>query len=177
MLKLDAVSRRYFCQLKLFLYDIDAVGQPMPAKPPSPPASHAAPRLVEPMKDREAREGEPVQFQCRIVGVPDPVVQWFYNNQIIKPSKYFQLSADPASGCYGLSIAGVFPEDDGSYKCVARNPVGEVACIAQLRVIRECSSITMMTDTMIVAMLSFTRHISLELLNPLTPTVVIWVQL
>ena len=112
------------------------VGQPM-AKPPSPPASHAAPRLVEPMKDREVREGEPVQFQCRIVAVPDPFVQWFYNNQIIKPSKYFQLSADPASGCYGLSIAGVFPEDDGAYKCVARNPVGEVACIAQLRVVRK----------------------------------------
>jgi len=117
--------------------DNDTVGQPMPAKPPSPPLSHAAPRLVEAMKDREVREGEPVQFQCRIVGVPDPVVQWFYNNQIIKPSKYFQLSADPASGHYGLSIAGVFPEDDGSYKCVARNPVGEVACIAQLRVIRK----------------------------------------
>jgi len=109
----------------------------MAAKPPSPPTSHAAPRLVEPMKDREAREGEPVQFQCRIVAAPDPVVQWFYNNQLIKPSKYFQLSVDPASGCYGLSIAGVFPEDDGAYKCVARNPVGEVACIAQLRVIRE----------------------------------------
>jgi len=116
---------------------LDAVGQQMPVKPPSPPTSHAAPRLVEPMKDREVREGEPVQFQCRIVAVPDPVVQWFYNNQIIKPSKYFQLSSDSASGYYRLSIAGVFPEDDGSYKCVARNPVGEVACIAQLRVIRE----------------------------------------
>ena len=109
----------------------------MQAKQPSPPTSHAAPRLVEPMMDREVREGEPVQFQCRIVGVPDPVVQWFYNNQIIKPSKYFQLSADSTSGYYRLTIAGVFPEDDGSYKCVARNPVGEVACIAQLRVIRK----------------------------------------
>jgi len=56
----------------------------MPAKPPSPPLSHAAPRLVEAMKDREVREGEPVQFQCRIVGVPDPVVQWFYNNQVMQ---------------------------------------------------------------------------------------------
>jgi len=56
---------------------------------------------------------------------------------VIKPSKYFQLSADPVSGSYALSIAGVFPEDDGAYKCVARNPVGEVACIAQLRVARE----------------------------------------
>ena len=30
---------------------------------------------------------------------------------------------------------------DGAYKCVARNLVGEVACIAQLRVIRQFSSI------------------------------------
>jgi len=61
-------------------------GQPLAAKPPSPPTSHAAPRLVEPMKDREVREGEPVQFQCRISAVPDPVVQWFYNNQVATSS-------------------------------------------------------------------------------------------
>jgi Immunoglobulin I-set domain len=93
---------------------------------------------MEPMRDQQVREGDPVQFRCRIVGTPDPAVQWYYNNQLIKPSKYFQLTSDPSTGYYGLSIAGVFPEDDGAYKCVARNPAGEVTCIAQLRVICKC---------------------------------------
>ena len=106
------------------------------------------------MKDQTVREGEPVQFQCRIAGVPDPVVQWYYNNQIIKPSKYFQLLANPATGTYSLSIAGVFPEDDGVYKCVARNPAGEVTCIANLRVIR------MFTNILFAVFFSLTKAFS-----------------
>jgi hypothetical protein len=111
-------------------------GKPEQIKPPSPTTAYAAPRLIEPMRDQQVREGDPVQFRCRIAATPDPVVQWYYNNQLIKPSKYFQLTSDPSNGYYGLAIAGVFPEDDGAYKCIARNPAGEVTCIAQLRVIR-----------------------------------------
>ena len=110
-------------------------GHPEQVKPSSPPASFVAPQLLEPIRDHQVNEGEPVQFRCNIVGTPEPLVQWFYNNQPIKPSKYFQLSSE--NGYHILNIAGVFPEDEGTYKCTARNPIGEVTCIAQLRVIRE----------------------------------------
>jgi len=75
-----------------------------------------------------------VQLRCRVTGAPEPAITWYYNNVVIKPSKYFQLSAEPG-GVHSLNIAGVFPEDDGAYKCVARNPAGEVASTARLRVI------------------------------------------
>ena len=60
------------------------------------------------------------------------MVQWYYNNTIIKPSKYFQMKS--AGGEHTLVIAGAFPEDEGIYKCIARNQAGEVTCIAHLKV-------------------------------------------
>lgn len=110
-------------------------GQPSQVKPPSPPASHSAPQLQEPIRDLQANEGDSIQFHCKIAGTPEPVVQWYYNNQIIKPSKYFQMSSE--NGYHTLTIAGVFPEDEGTYKCTARNPVGEINSIGHLKVIRK----------------------------------------
>ena len=66
------------------------------------------------------------------LAVPEPVVQWYYNNQVIKPSKYFQMYS--SNGTYTLTLAGAFPEDEGIYKCTARNQAGEVTCIAHLKV-------------------------------------------
>lgn len=37
-------------------------------------------------------------------------------------------------GVHTLTITGAFPEDEGVYKCTARNQAGEVTCIAHLRV-------------------------------------------
>ena len=66
---------------------------------------------------------------------PDPVVQWYYNNQMIKSSKYFQMRSE--RGVHRLTITGAFPEDEGTYKCIARNQSGEVTCIAHLTVTRK----------------------------------------
>ncbi|MRB67782.1 hypothetical protein GH825_30980, partial [Bacillus thuringiensis] len=77
-------------------------------------------------------EGVPAVFECKISATPDPVVQWYYNSQMIKPSKYFQMHSN--RGVHRLTITGAFPEDEGTYKCIARNQSGEVTCIAHLTV-------------------------------------------
>ncbi len=59
-------------------------------------------------------------------------LQWYYNNQAIKPSKYFQMTSK--DGVHTLHITGAFPEDQGVYKCQALNQAGEVTCIAHLKV-------------------------------------------
>ena len=61
-----------------------------------------------------------------------PSFQWYYNNQAIKPSKYFQMTSQ--NGVHTLHITGAFPEDQGVYKCQALNQAGEVTCIAHLKV-------------------------------------------
>jgi hypothetical protein len=62
-----------------------------------------------------------------------PVVSWYRNNQLVKPSKYFQMSST-TEGLHTLSIMEAFPEDTGTYKCVARNKAGEVFCLTFLKV-------------------------------------------
>jgi len=38
---------------------------------------------------------------------------------------------------YTLRISEAFPEDEGVYKCIAKNPAGEVTTSANLRVLGE----------------------------------------
>ncbi len=100
-------------------------------KPVAPTAAQA-PKLIEPMRDQHVDEGNPATFFCKIQGSPEPVIQWYYNNQAIKPSKYFRMTSQ--NGVHTLYITGAFPEDQGVYRCQALNQAGEVTCIAHLKV-------------------------------------------
>ena len=113
-------------------------GAVAPASKPADVTAQSAPQLLTPLQDSQAKEGESVTLSCKVTASPEPVVQWYHNNQLIKPSKYFQMTSQ--GGVHSLHIAGAFPEDDGVYKCVARNPAGEVTCIAHLSVQRESKS-------------------------------------
>lgn len=53
--------------------------------------------------------------------------------QVIKPSKYFQMQKE--GDLCTLRISEAFPEDEGVYKCIAKNPAGEVTTSANLRVL------------------------------------------
>lgn len=53
--------------------------------------------------------------------------------QVIKPSKYFQMQKE-GDFCT-LRISEAFPEDEGIYKCIAKNPAGEITTSANLRVL------------------------------------------
>ena len=63
----------------------------------------------------------------------DPVVTWYRNNQLVKPSKYFKMDSS-MDGVHTLTIMEAFPEDAGTYKCVARNKAGEVTVVTSLKV-------------------------------------------
>ncbi|EDW33137.1 GL24635 [Drosophila persimilis] len=50
----------------------------------------------------------------------------------VKPSRYFQMSRQ--GEYYQLIISEAFPEDEGTYKCVAENKLGSIQTSAQLKV-------------------------------------------
>ncbi|ESO04843.1 hypothetical protein HELRODRAFT_78293, partial [Helobdella robusta] len=106
-------------------------GEPRFVKAPSPPSTHTFPKLLQPLQDVTANEGESVQLKCVIVSEPYPVVTWYHNGQPIKPSKYFTMTSEP-NGSHVLKLAAVFSEDEGSYKCVARNAKGHVETSGKL---------------------------------------------
>ncbi|XP_018334860.1 titin [Agrilus planipennis] len=103
-----------------------------PSKPASPGAEKP-PVLVEPLRDQTIKEGQPAAFRCKITGKPAPTATWSKGNKVIKPSKYFQMVKE--ADFYTLKISEAFPEDEGTYKCVAQNPAGSVSTQAKLNVL------------------------------------------
>lgn len=97
------------------------------------PGTEKAPTIVEPLKEQTIREGSSALFKCRVVGKPTPGVQWYKGPNVIKPSKFFQMSRD--GDYYTLKVTEAFPEDEGVYKCELANSLGKVSSVANLRVL------------------------------------------
>ncbi|XP_018337981.1 PREDICTED: titin isoform X9 [Trachymyrmex septentrionalis] len=100
---------------------------------PTTPTIEKAPTILEPLRDQTIKEGTSVAFACRIAGKPIPTIQWKKADKVIKPSKYFQMQKE-GDFCT-LRISEAFPEDEGVYKCIAKNSAGEVTTSANLRVL------------------------------------------
>lgn len=96
------------------------------------PGNEKAPTIIEPLQSQSILEGRPVTFKTRVVGKPTPVGKWLKGENIIKQSKYFKMSRE--GEYYTLRISEAFPEDEGVYKCVISNNLGEVTTSASLKV-------------------------------------------
>ena len=121
----------FFNQLFLFFLFVVAA----PAKPSSPDVSKmAAPKLVQPASDVTVAEGECVTLTFKINAYPEPIVKWYHESQLIKQSKYFRMTSNYEKSEYYLTIAEAYPEDHGTYKCVARNKAGETTATVHLYV-------------------------------------------
>lgn len=74
-------------------------------------------------------------LQCKITGDPQPTVFWYKDAKILKAGQDFKISYD---GCLAtLEITEIFPEDEGQYTCIAKNPAGEGKTTCTLTVIGE----------------------------------------
>ena len=97
-------------------------------------SSTSAPRFALAMAEQNVPEGQSAVFRCRVAGHPAPQVSWEKDGQQIKPSRYFIMSQE-GSDTHVLRISEAFPEDEGTYRCVAANPSGQAQCSASLHVI------------------------------------------
>ncbi|XP_051161896.1 titin homolog isoform X2 [Leptopilina boulardi] len=82
------------------------------------PKNYRKPRFMESLKAILTEEGL-VSFECKVVGFPTPLLQWFKDGQELKPGDVYQLT-----GANSL----------GSYCCIARNCMGEAKSTAELTV-------------------------------------------
>ena len=85
------------------------------------------------MKSQRAPDGAQVEFVCKVEGYPRPQITWFRQTAIIKPSPDFQIYYDD-NNMATLVIKEVFPEDAGTFTCVAKNCVGFASSSAELAV-------------------------------------------
>lgn len=90
-----------------------------------------APKITEKVKSQRSPDGAQVEFVCKVEGHPRPQITWFRQTAIIKPSPDFQIYYDD-NNMATLVIKEVFPEDAGTFTCVAKNCVGFASSSAEL---------------------------------------------
>ncbi|XP_018567720.1 obscurin isoform X4 [Anoplophora glabripennis] len=77
-------------------------------------------------------EGKDLELTCLAVGEPQPIVQWFKNDAIVAESHRVKIITD-AQGRSHLRLSPALGFDQGMYKVVARNKVGQT--IARTRIV------------------------------------------
>ncbi|KAJ8919920.1 hypothetical protein NQ315_006449 [Exocentrus adspersus] len=77
-------------------------------------------------------EGKDLELTCLAVGEPQPIVQWFKNDAIVAESHRVKIITDP-QGRSHLRFSPALMFDQGMYKVVARNKVGQT--IARTRIV------------------------------------------
>ncbi|XP_025832493.1 titin isoform X2 [Agrilus planipennis] len=98
---------------------------------PKPEEKAMAPKFIEKLQPQQAKDGQTVQFECQVEGFPKPQITWFRQTQIIKPSQDFQMFFDD-DNVATLIITEVFPEDAGTFTCVAKNSAGFASSTTEL---------------------------------------------
>uniref|UniRef100_A0AAR5PDB0 Titin-like n=1 Tax=Dendroctonus ponderosae TaxID=77166 RepID=A0AAR5PDB0_DENPD len=92
-----------------------------------------APKFLEKLKPITTHDGFSVVFQCKVEGYPRPQITWFRQTHIIKESIDFQMYYTEENVAT-LVISEVFPEDAGTFTCVAKNSAGFASSTAELTV-------------------------------------------
>lgn len=82
------------------------------------------------LSDITVTEGNRAVLECEVTGVPSPDIGWTHNGEIIKPSKFFQMTYE--KNVARLVIAEAFAEDEGEYVCLAKNAAGSCDCYCSL---------------------------------------------
>ncbi|XP_061644831.1 myopalladin isoform X1 [Phyllopteryx taeniolatus] len=90
------------------------------------------PQFVEKLQNMGIPEGSPVRMECRVVGMPHPVIFWKKDNDTIPKTKSRMSMQQDATGYVCLLIQPTTKEDAGWYTVSAKNEAGIAACTCRL---------------------------------------------
>ncbi|XP_042178559.1 myopalladin isoform X2 [Oncorhynchus tshawytscha] len=90
------------------------------------------PQFVEKLQNTGIAEGTPVRLECRVLGMPPPVIYWKKDNDTIPHTKARVSLHQDATGYVFLLIQPTRKEDAGWYTVSAKNKAGIVSCTARL---------------------------------------------
>lgn len=83
----------------------------------------------------ECVEGNSIQFELRVSGIPTPSLEWEKDGQALQFGHKLVVVQEDID-CYVLHIRETLLEDAGEYKVTATNSAGSVSCHATLKVDR-----------------------------------------
>uniref|UniRef100_UPI0037E88687 myopalladin isoform X1 n=1 Tax=Semicossyphus pulcher TaxID=241346 RepID=UPI0037E88687 len=90
------------------------------------------PHFVEKLQNMGIPDGTPVRFECRVVGMPPPVIFWKKDNDTISKTKDRISMTEDATGYVCLLIQPTTKDDAGWYTVSAKNEAGIVSCTCRL---------------------------------------------
>ncbi|XP_012987596.2 myopalladin isoform X1 [Esox lucius] len=91
-----------------------------------------APHFVEKLQNTGIAEGTPVRLECRVLGMPPPLIYWKKDNDTIPHTKDRVSLHQDATGYVCLLIQPTRKEDAGWYTVSAKNEAGIISCTARL---------------------------------------------
>ncbi|TNN05360.1 Muscle M-line assembly protein [Schistosoma japonicum] len=119
--------------------------------------SGKSPEFVPPLIESHVVEaGEPITFECKVVGEPTPQVHWERNGQRLPLKDHEHIRIFDAPPFHTLVLCETVPEDSAEYRCVAINAHGQAICKANVsvqakpaavvppRIVQEPKSVTVM---------------------------------
>ena len=86
--------------------------------------------FIESLQPVEVVQGSPAKLQCKVTGVPEPSIEWFRDSEPVKEDNRIKIRFDGELST--LKILSTELEDEGTYKCVAKNDLGSVSCASEL---------------------------------------------
>merc|ERR1712155_262477 len=97
-------------------------------------AAPEPPQFGRQLKNVTIEEGQPAHFESTLTPVNDASmkVEWFFNGKSIPQGHRFRTTYD--FGFVALDILYAYPEDSGTYSCVAKNVLGETKTQCSLQV-------------------------------------------
>ncbi|PIK40412.1 putative striated muscle-specific serine/threonine-protein kinase-like [Apostichopus japonicus] len=95
------------------------------------PKIKVPPSFIQVADNRILKEGEPVSFEFKFKGQPQPTVVWKFNGKSILRADRHAIS-QPETGTARLAIHSPRASDCGEYTCVVYNSEGETSSIVHL---------------------------------------------
>merc|ERR1719347_1293001 len=97
-------------------------------------AAPEAPQFGRQLKSVSIEEGQPAHFESTLTPVNDASmrVEWMFNGKPVPQGHRFRTTYD--FGFVALDILYAYPEDSGTYTCVAKNVLGETSAQCTLKV-------------------------------------------
>ncbi|EDO49557.1 predicted protein, partial [Nematostella vectensis] len=88
------------------------------------------PQFIDLMQPVEVTEGQTATFECTVKGYPRPSIEWFKNGLPLKENE--RIASTYEGALSSLTINQCTIDDEGNYKCVARNSFGKASCATEL---------------------------------------------
>lgn len=89
------------------------------------------PLFTRQLKDVRCCDGDGIRLECHVSATPEPIIRWEKDGRKLGQNND-ELSTAYDGECAILILKRVYPEDEGEYKCIASNNIGQAvssACI------------------------------------------------